>query len=610
MLRKLWMNKWREIFLTLVILTLICGTASAATFILRAGVMTKTMPDTLEVVTMWGFGQDAGPISVPGPILTVPPGDTTLTINLTNNLSVPVSLVIPGQIATMSPTWAGGRVVSFTTETLPGETRAYTWNNLKPGTYIYQSGTNPAVQVQMGLYGAVKKDAASGEAYSGKTYDSEVILLFSEIDPVIHTHVANGTYGTPPPGGITSTIDYLPRYFLINGESYSVGSQPPPILAGSVGQRLLIRFLNAGLQTHVPILQGTYLSLIAEDGNLYPYPKEQYSVILLAGKTIDTLFTPTAEGNYPVYDRRLNLTNKGVPQGGMLAYLAVATGTLPPVANDDAYIINEDNPLSVGAPGILSNDTGTGTLTATLVSNVGNGTLNLSSDGSFAYSPNPNFSGLDIFIYKACVGPICSSGATVRITVVPVNDPPVAVNDVYGVNEDSTLNVAAPGVLGNDSDVDGDTLSAILVNSVSNGTLTLNTDGSFTYTPNPNYSGMDFFTYKANDGSVDSNEATVTITVNPNVPPVAVNDFATTQMNTPVTINVVANDTDADGTIDPTTVTITTPPRRGTIVNNGNGTITYTPNLNFRGTDVFKYRVRDNNGALSNIATVRVNVVR
>ena len=101
--------------------------------------------------------------------------------------------------------------------------------------------------------------------------------------------------------------------------------------------------------------------------------------------------------------------------------------------------------------------------------------------------------------------------ATVSITVTSVNDAPVASDDAYFGNEDEALNVSAPGVLANDSDVDGDALTEILVSDVSHGTLTLNADGSFTYTPATDYNGTDSFTYKANDGELDSNVATVSI---------------------------------------------------------------------------------------------------
>jgi hypothetical protein len=135
-----------------------------------------------------------------------------------------------------------------------------------------------------------------------------------------------------------------------------------------------------------------------------------------------------------------------------------------------------------------------------------------------------------------------------------------------------------------------------------------------TYTPATDYVGPDSFTYTVSDMAGGSATATVSVTVNPRVNqrPVAVDDSATTRMNTVVTIRVLDNDYDPDGTLNPATVRIVTQPRRGTVVVNGNGTgrVYYTPRLNFRGTDVFTYYVRDNDGMRSNTATVRVNVVR
>jgi VCBS repeat-containing protein len=143
--------------------------------------------------------------------------------------------------------------------------------------------------------------------------------------------------------------------------------------------------------------------------------------------------------------------------------------------------------------------------------------LAVNGDGSFTYTPIANYNGTDSFTYKANDGSTDSNEATVSLTINPVNDAPVATDDSYSVDEDGTLNVssAALGILSNDSDVDGDTLTALLVSGPANGTLTLNSDGSFTYTPEANYNGTDSFTYKANDGSTDSNEATVSLTINP-----------------------------------------------------------------------------------------------
>ena len=213
-------------------------------------------------------------------------------------------------------------------------------------------------------------------------------------------------------------------------------------------------------------------------------------------------------------ENRATITSDQTPQ---TAIQITTVTNQPPVAVNDAYSTNEDTTLNITAPGVLGNDTDIDSpnLTAILVSNVSNGTLILNSNGNFTYAPNPNWNGTDSFAYMANDGIANSNVATVTITVNPVNDPPVAVNDAYSTNEDTTLNIPAPGVLGNDTDIDSPNLTAILVSNAGNGTLILSSSGNFTYTPNPNWNGTDSFTYMANDGIANSNVATVTITVNP-----------------------------------------------------------------------------------------------
>src|SRR5262249_8157276 len=158
------------------------------------------------------------------------------------------------------------------------------------------------------------------------------------------------------------------------------------------------------------------------------------------------------------------------------------------------------------------------------------GSLALNADGSFTYTPDANYNGADSFSYKANDGSADSNVATVSINVAPVNDAPVAQNDIATTNEDTP---DPSNVLTNDGDVDGDRLSAVLVSGPAHGSLALNADGSFTYTPDANYNGADSFSYKANDGSADSNVATVSINVAPvNDAPVAQNDVATTNEDT------------------------------------------------------------------------------
>ena len=238
-----------------------------------------------------------------------------------------------------------------------------------------------------------------------------------------------------------------------------------------------------------------------------------------------------------------------------------------------------------------------------------NGTLTLNADGSFDYTPDADFDGSDSFTYHANDGTADSNVATVTITVNPLNDAPVAVDDAYATDEDTPLNVAAPGVLDNDSDVDGDPLTAVLDTNVTNGALTLNANGSFTYTPAPDFNGPDSFTYHANDGTADSNIATVTLTVNPvNDVPVAVDDAYETTQDTPLAVpapGVLGNDSDPEG--DPLTAVLDVGPTDGGLTLNADGSFTYTPDPGFNGSDSFTYRANDGTDD-SNVATVTITV--
>jgi large repetitive protein len=186
-----------------------------------------------------------------------------------------------------------------------------------------------------------------------------------------------------------------------------------------------------------------------------------------------------------------------------------------PVAAADTYTRAEDTALTVNAPGVLGNDSDPdgNQLSAVLGSGPSHGTIALNGNGSFTYTPAPNFTGTDSFTYRASDRILTSSLTTVTITVNAVNDAPTAAEDAYSTAEDTNLTVDAPGVLDDDSDPDHDPLIAVLVSQPSHGTLTLNADGSFTYSPEDDFNGSDSFTYGANDGTLDSNQATVTITI-------------------------------------------------------------------------------------------------
>ncbi|MBE2260535.1 MAG: tandem-95 repeat protein, partial [Rhodobacteraceae bacterium] len=204
------------------------------------------------------------------------------------------------------------------------------------------------------------------------------------------------------------------------------------------------------------------------------------------------------------------------PTDGLLT-IRSATGNTAPMATDDDYTTAEDTLLSIAAPGILANDSDVdgNPLTASLVDGPAHGTLTLSAAGDFTYTPNADYFGSDSFTYRANDGQLDSNLALVTLTITPVNDAPVAIDDAYTLNEDTPLNVLAAGVLSNDSDIDSPTLTAVVVDQPQHGTLILAPDGGFLYTPDPDYFGSDSFTYRANDGQLDSNLALVTLTITP-----------------------------------------------------------------------------------------------
>ncbi len=293
-----------------------------------------------------------------------------------------------------------------------------------------------------------------------------------------------------------------------------------------------------------------------------------------------------------------------------------------PVATDKGFPTNEDAILNVPAPGLLSGDYDpdgqnieifdydtTSALGATVVVN---------ANGSFTYNPtasatlqalNVGGSLTDTFTYTIVDDDVNSKSATgtISIEVAGLNDAPVAVNDTMLVprNTTSTLNVLA-----NDRDVDG-TLNASTVTVQTNpahGTATVLADGRIRYVPTNNYSGNDTLTYTVRDNSgAVSNVATVSLRVN--AAPIANNDVVQTFKNVPITISVLANDQDVDGTLDPTSVTIVNQPTRGAASITANGRVIYTPNSNFTGNDSFTYTVKDNHGVVSNIATVSIAVI-
>src|SRR6202171_5597703 len=617
------------------VLLLTAGASFAQSVNLTAAPTTATLPDG-QVVPMWGYTCTGTPLapatcaaSNPNAltgwspvVITVPPGP--LTINLTNLLpttpgataGIPTSIMIVGQLGgglgsapakTPSPTHAplavtwpiagtnppaagaptfnppsqSARVQSFGTEVVKGVTTALTWTALKPGTYLIESGTHPSIQGPMGLYGVLVVTTAplgttAGTAYPGVTYDKDIPLLLSEIDPLLNTTISKAVNtsgfsettvwsGQPGQCGNPTSLNYLtcyppvvnydPRYYLINGVSFDKTKVALSTFAGPTGNAItgnvLLRFVNAGLRIHVPSVVGAQVlpfgnttarvpgfSLIAEDGNVLPgVPRIQSEVLLPAGKVYDVMINPALPGatfpviTLPVFDRQLSLSTDNQRDGGMQAYIGVNGGvplTGPSaVANPDTYSLLPGVTLSVSdaGKGVIANDVNV--YGVTILAAPTAGVVTLHPDGTFTYVPNAATTS-DTFSYCAngtVTGTTCSSGLAASVTLAActgtcLGGPRVANPDAYSSAIASRLHIGAPGVLANDTDPAGHPLTAVSTGSVTGGTVTLNADGSFTVAPTTPPTGtataVVTFQYNAVNSQkrVSATPATVTVTFN------------------------------------------------------------------------------------------------
>ena len=276
-----------------------------------------------------------------------------------------------------------------------------------------------------------------------------------------------------------------------------------------------------------------------------------------------------------------------------------------PIVNNMNFTENEDTP-STNTLTVTNADEGV--LTYSLVTQPSNGqaTVGANSDntaGWVSYTPNQDWNGTDIFTYKATDSNGTESNiGTITFTINPVDDPTIANDMNTSTDEDK-----AKGIVLNVTEVDGDVLTYTIVDNPANGTIVLNGNIA-TYTPSANWNGIDTFTYKANDGTSDSNTATVTIVVNPlDGIPIANDVISSTNEDTPVQITLDGTDEDGDNL----TYSIVAQPENGTATMTdstpGTKTVVYTPNQDWNGLDIFTYKVNDGTSD-SNIGQVIITV--
>ena len=423
--------------------------------------------------------------------------------------------------------------------------------------------------------------------------------------------------GTLLPGnladGFTMNLDpTVPWYYLDTDTVTSNGTLAngsyPFFITANPGEAFIAYWAEQGVVEGATGWQGQMWQIINGDAPMFYLKVDGETLSLIDGLQGDP--NPLrVNGDYCPGLYTFSGTVMGSTGSGDQVEVSILFNTVP-AADDQTVTTPEETPIDIT---LTATDPEGAPLTYTILDQPAHGSVTL--DGATAtYTPALNFNGTDSFTFKANDGIADSLLATVTITVTPVNDAPVAVDDAYEVDEDAVLTVlAAQGVLANDTDVDNDLLTATLVNGPAHGTLVLAEDGSFVYTPEANFNGTDSFTYKATDGTLESNLATVTITVNPvNDWPVANDDEYEVVTGTVLEVaapGVLGNDVllDLDEQV---SIQVLEGPQHGMLTLNNDGSFTYTPNAGYMGVDTFRYLVlsQQGKGEWSDDATVTITV--
>ena len=296
-----------------------------------------------------------------------------------------------------------------------------------------------------------------------------------------------------------------------------------------------------------------------------------------------------------------------ISDGAQTAFAVATLDVVQPslVAAPDNFVMRANGTLTLDdADGLLANDLSTGgAVVATSFSSPSHGSLSVSLDGSLTYTPDPGFVGLDTFSYFISNG---HGTALATATIDVVDAAPVANNDVFTTRAGDTLIVsAANGLLANDTDPGG-TVTATSFSSPAHGSLGVSLDGSLTYVPDAGFTGVDTFSYFISDGA-QTTLAVATIDVADKAP-VAAADYYRVGENATLTVGgatgLLANDFDPDG--DPITATSFSSPLHGSLSVSLDGSLTYTPDVNYVGTDSFSYFISD--GSLQSSAVVTLEV--
>lgn len=412
----------------------------------------------------------------------------------------------------------------------------------------------------------------------------------------------DGSYTYTPANNFTGTDSFT---FTANDGTTDSAEATITIHVGSSSGNTAPVATSASFNTPLNTALSDNLHATDADGDPLTFAKGAGPSHGTATVNSDGSFTYTPNNSFTGTDTFTFTANDGTDtsnSGTITIHVGTSSGNTPPDATDASFNTPAGTALS---DTVQATDADGDTLTFAKVTSPTHGSLILNLNGSFTYTPNGGFNGTDSFTFTANDGTATSAPATVTIHVGSSsgNTAPTAVSESLSTN----VNADLTGTL-HATDVDGDTLSFRLGSaSPTHGSVTISTNGSFTYTPDNNFSGTDSFTFIANDGTVDSAPATINITVSngqgSNTAPVA--NSANFNTNAGTLLNGQVSATDADN--DQLTYVLGNTASHGNLTFNSNGTFNYLPDNGFAGNDTFTFTAHDASST-SNIATVTIHV--
>jgi len=449
-----------------------------------------------------------------------------------------------------------------------------------------------------GLFDATGGDAPVTVHFSGGTS--------SDSDGTIASYVWNFGDGSVADGVVAEHLFSLPGNYNVtltvidnsgaastSAITIAVLDRQPPVAVNATLTTAQDKPVTATLSANDP--EGSPLSFrITQDGTLGT------ATITDPGKGVFTYVPKT--GVFGSDSFKFKANDGTSDSNEAVVSITIAKTNLAPIATAASLAVVED---TASSSVLQASDPNKDPLTFSIVTSPAHGVVTMlnASTGAFSYKPAANYNGSDSFTFKVSDGAMSSNVATVNLTVSPVNDAPIATGKAITVAEDTAISGVLPA-----SDVDKDALTFSVVTKPTHGTVTLvnASTGAFSYKPAANYYGADSFTFKASDGKLSSNVATISLTITPvNDAPKAVSDAATVKKGLSVSIPVLANDSDVDK--DVLKVVSLTAPRYGKAVIVNGTTVTYTANTTFAGKVSFNYSISDGKGGTAT-GTITVTV--